>query len=506
MHYLKKKPLSRRTFLRSGAVGSSVLVGLPLLDAMLDWKGEALAQGAPLPKRFIMWMFGCGVNLDSFEPATPGAMTWPVADPAWAPSPMLSDDAALGAGLVQGLTGVKDYVNVCTGLQNPNNPVVFPRSPSQSQTHHTGLCVFSGHMYTDRRAEIDRSFASDYGGPTIDQVIADKIGTTTALRSVQFGVSKFDSPADGGTAGSVLSVRKLQTSQGSSLIPLAPVRNPVAIWESIFGAPPAPQGVRSSMLDFVKADLGSMRTRLGPLDRARMDAHLDGIRALERKIAGSSTCVAPSAPTETNSETSPVLEKISVINNIMAELCAVMFACDLTRVASVQLNTIASDSVFGELPAVDHARSVHEFSHAVTTPGTGGFTAYENNGKFMLSRYADWLRVLLSHQEGSETLLDSTIAMCSTELAWGPNHQVARQPIILGGHGRHALRYPGIHYQAASPPAGTRNAGDSVNAAGSTSDVLLTVLKAFDPTATSVGDSEVGSTTRINALKDPAAP
>jgi len=408
---------------------------------------------------------------------------------------------------VQGLTGVQNYINVCTGLQNPNNPLVFPQSPPQDQTHHNGLCVFSGHTYTDRRAEIDRQFASDYGGPTIDQVIADKIGTTTALRSMQFGISKFDSPADGGTAGSVLSVRKLETSQGSSLIPLAPVRNPVSVWQSVFGAPPAPQGVRSSMLDFVKADLGNIRSRLGPIDKARIDAHLDGIRALERKIAGSSSCVAPAVPTETNNESAAVLEKISTINNIMAELCAVMFACDLTRVASVQLNTIASDSVFGELPAVDHAGSVHEFSHAVTSPGTGGFTAYENNVKFMLSRYADWLRVLHSHADGSDTLLDSTIAFCSTEIAWGPNHQIARQPIILGGHGRHALRFPGIHYQAAAPPAtGSRNDGNGVDAAGSTSDVLFTVLKAFDPTATSVGDTFIGSSTRIDALKDPAAP
>jgi hypothetical protein len=49
MHYLKKQGLSRRTFLRSATVGSSVLVGLPLLDAMLDEHGEALAQGSPLP-------------------------------------------------------------------------------------------------------------------------------------------------------------------------------------------------------------------------------------------------------------------------------------------------------------------------------------------------------------------------------------------------------------------------------------------------------------------------
>jgi hypothetical protein len=511
MHYLKKQGLSRRTFLRSATVGSSVLVGLPLLDAMLNEHGEALAQGSPLPKRFVQWMFGCGVNLDAFEPATPGAGSWPVTDASWTPSTLLSADASLGTlsgfgQLVQGLDGVKEYVNVCTGLQSPNNPVVFPHSRDQGQSHHTGLTVFNGYPYTDKRAEIDRPFASDYGGPTIDQVIADRIGTTTAIRSLQFGVSKFDSPADGGTAGNVISVRQLVTSQGSSLVPLVPERNPKSIWQSIFGTPPAPQGIRNSMLDFVKYDLGNIRSRLGPVDRARIDAHLDGIRALERRIAGSGACTAPAEPTEDNSENASVLEKVAVINRIMADLTAVIFACDLTRVASVMLNSIASECNFGELPVLDHDRSVHEWSHSVLTPGTNGVPAYDNNCKFMLSRFGDWLRSFKAKLEGSENLLDSTIFYCSTEIANG-NHQVARQPVLLGGHGRHSLKFPGVHYQAAAPPTtGTRNGGDSTPAAGSTSDVLFTVLKAFDPAATSIGDIENGSSTRLTAIKDPAAP
>ena len=44
-HFLTKKHLSRRTFLR----GSGVAVGLPLLDAMLP-AGTAYAQSAAAPK------------------------------------------------------------------------------------------------------------------------------------------------------------------------------------------------------------------------------------------------------------------------------------------------------------------------------------------------------------------------------------------------------------------------------------------------------------------------
>src|SRR5688572_11698133 len=66
--------LSRRAVLRGSLLGLPVGVGLPVLDAMLDGRGEALAAtGDPLPKRFGTWFFGGGVTRsDAFFPRTPG--------------------------------------------------------------------------------------------------------------------------------------------------------------------------------------------------------------------------------------------------------------------------------------------------------------------------------------------------------------------------------------------------------------------------------------------------
>ncbi len=65
--------LHRRTFLRGAIAGATAAVGLPLLEAMLDDHGEALADGTPLPTRFVTWFFGNGVILPRFEPAATGA-------------------------------------------------------------------------------------------------------------------------------------------------------------------------------------------------------------------------------------------------------------------------------------------------------------------------------------------------------------------------------------------------------------------------------------------------
>jgi hypothetical protein len=471
----KKHAFARRTFLRGTAYGSGIAVALPLLEAMLDSTGEALAQGGPLPKRFISWMFGSGFNLDKFEPTATG--------PGWALSPSLAQ-----------LSDLKSYLNVCTGLQNPNNPVLHPSAP-QTITHHNGLTVFSGYQYVDRRSSIDKTFATDWGGPTIDQVIADAIGKTATLpfRSLQFGVSKSDSPVDGGTAADVLSVRRLAAGSSTSLIPLPCERNPAKVWETIFGAPPAPAAVRTSMLDFIKSELGTMRGRLGTQDRARVDAHLEGIRSIERRIQSAGTCTAPTKPTEQNTEVNPN-EKLSVINKIMADLAALAFACDLTRVASVRFSGVAAEVNIAELGAPDNATTHHLWSHAL---GSG----YDNGIAFTLNRFGDWMRSLRDRSDPTGgNLLDSTILYCSSEIAWGPIHQIARHPVLLGGRGRNYLTFPGTHFQGAPAPANRHN-GDSTAAGNSTSNVLFTVLKNYDSAATSAGGGLTVGSTLIPEIK-----
>ena len=60
---------------------------------------------------------------------------------------------------------------------------------------------------------------------------------------------------------------------------------------------------RRSVLDFVKGDLGRLDRVLGSSDRQRLDAHLSGVRELERQLdlvssgAAGTVCVAPAEPT-----------------------------------------------------------------------------------------------------------------------------------------------------------------------------------------------------------------
>ena len=301
--------LNRRTFLRGALGGAAACVGLPLMEAMLDNHGEALADGSPLPTRFMTWFFGNGVILPRFEPAAVGA-NYP-----------LSEE-------LQPLAEVREYITVLTGLKNRCEQLI---------THHEGMTVFNGHTMV----EINGLF-SKAGGPTIDQLIAAKIGKDTPIESVHLGVSKHLSIMDSGTTMHALSHKGPNEPQ-------FPKFNPQEVWNLLFGsfAPkPDDRPLRTGILDAVRDQTARLRRRLGKLDNERLDAHLDGVDALEKKItAAPPVCALPDMPDETNTDINGV-EPITAVNDVMSDLLVYAFTCDITRVASVLFHGGAAETVF----------------------------------------------------------------------------------------------------------------------------------------------------------------
>jgi hypothetical protein len=139
-------------------------------------------------------------------------------------------------------------------------------------------------------------------------------------------------------------------------------------------------------------------------------------------------------------------------------------------------------------------------SHQGSGDWEGRYTAANEYCMQQLSNLAQ--RLHMEEDPTGGTLLDSTIIYASSDCGVGWTHSINRQPIILIGSGRGKLKNPGIHYQAvASSNLGAGNP----NASGNTSDVLLSVLQCFDPTATQIGDlsgnSPPGSTTPLTDIR-----
>ncbi|MCA9621611.1 MAG: DUF1552 domain-containing protein [Myxococcales bacterium] len=442
---MKKLALDRRTLLRGLLGGAGVSVGLPLLEAMLNDSGTALADGSDLPCRFLMFYWADGVDIASFEPSGTGD--------AWNLSEAL-----------QPLATSKSYVNILTGLQNPS---------TVAKTHHEGMTIFNGYNYID-----GGGLDSDAGGPTIDQLIADRImaqNPDLPVRSVHTQISKRQSTdGDGGTNAIAISHR----GEPGNLVANTPITNPREVWQTLFGSFAEPIDTRPprlKVIDAVRADAARLRKTLGTEDRKRLDAHLQGIDELQNKIdAATPACMLPGEPTEENVDVGGK-EPITNVTQAMSELIAYAFTCDITRVATVMFKRFVSATVFDEIQA---GEIHHSASHQA------GNNTYKQGVTYVMERFAQLLDVLRTTDDPTAgNLLDSTIVYASTDCSTGFTHSISRQPILLVGHGRGYLKSPGVHYQA-TPWNG--NDGNP-NATGTTSAALLTCLQAFDETATTVG-------------------
>src|SRR5262245_36926012 len=158
----RRARFSRRAILKGlTAAGSRIVVGLPPLVSMFNSTGTAYAADTPagvdsaIPSRFVLWFNGNGIPERYWIPAETG--------PAYELTPCL---APLGS--------MKDQVHVLSGLDNP-----AARMPGPGNDHHRSMSgLMSGTTFTGRGA----------GGPSIDQVIATKVGGSTRFRSLQIGV------------------------------------------------------------------------------------------------------------------------------------------------------------------------------------------------------------------------------------------------------------------------------------------------------------------------------
>jgi hypothetical protein len=439
-----RKFLNRRTFLRGGlGLGASTVVGVPLLEAMLNESGTALADGSALPMQLVVWFMGNGYRLEQLEPATTGA------------------DFELTPELAP-LANVEPYLSIVTGLQN--------WCPHQI-THHEGMSAWSGYPIQPFKG----MFASNMGGPTIDQVVADRIhltaSTRPAIKSVQLGISKRLSKMDKGTTMFAVSHR-------GPIEPLAPEFNPQRAFARMFGEyfrAPGERAVRLGVLDSVREDAKRLEARLGSIDRQRLEAHLDGVRQLESKLMTPlPACVVPEMPDERNADVNGE-EPIDSVNRAMSDLLVYALSCDITRVASVMFVGGAAETAYAEIGQhVGHHANTHD-AEAQDQVHAGVVYAH---GKlaYLLERMAATL------DPTGVSLLDSGVCLSGSDCSVGLQHRVSRQPFILAGKARDRLRK--WHYQS-TPLAGDPD--DKTRAEGNTSDVLFTVLKAFDPDATSVG-------------------
>jgi hypothetical protein len=435
------RSISRRGVLR----GAGVALALPWLDS-LELR-PAHAQAANAPPRFLPIYLPNGAP-DFWRPSSEGSGA------AWSLSSLLEP---FGASL-------KSKLSVVTNLQNAS--VFNADGSSYVEAPHGRLggawmtCVDAATI----RKDLGRDEAN---GISVDQVLA-KAPTfmgATSLASLQVGLSTPLSNCDGQPCSSSRSV-----SWASPTQPLYKIVDPLEVFHQLVGAAPTtdPTGAAAiaaqqrvarskSVLDAVLENAQRTRARLGASDQRRMDEFLDSVRAVERRVVGTSTAmggmtcsVAPpfemfeveqsaAAPRQTTAGYSKESHA-----DVMNDLIALAFECDLTRVISYMLEDERSEFTY------DHVQE-RAFTADTSSPKGGACPEYHSAQHvggdpfatitwWNVGKVADLCRKLDAIKEANQTsVLDNTVVFLGSCMHGG-DHLGNQLPVALIGGGNLGLR------------------------------------------------------------------
>jgi hypothetical protein len=410
--------ISRRAVLRG--IGGAAIT-LPALEAMFDRHGEALAQGMPIPKRYLVCFGGQSLGGDGdpvhndYVPNTIG--------------PNYDLKSALAP-----LAAVQSEVSVVSGLSIPTaNGGTVPAAGRRDDFHVSSLSpLFSGVRSPDNTAS---------AGPTSDQIVAAAIAGATAFKSLAYRVQVDWYLGVSAPYGRDVMSYKANTGTGAPL-PIVPVVSPRQAFDALFSnfTPPSTTAdqarqdfllrSRKSVLDLVNGKLQKLaaNTQLGRADQQRLQQHGDEIRALELQISAvppmaTAVCQKPTDPGADptpggaqgvdSGGTSTYGTNLGYSNEeqrakVFCDLVHMAFTCDLTRVASLMFTMFQSHmNVYALIGA--HC-DLHELGHN-GDPVIRGTLAVSKAIAWHMKHFGYLIGKLRDTPEGAGKLIDNVAAL-----------------------------------------------------------------------------------------------
>ncbi len=441
--FITKRHISRRTILR----GSGAALALPLLDAMIP-AATALAQTAATPKpRFV----GCFVP----HGMAPGY---------WVPDA----EGPLAAELPFNWKPLEPFRNQTVIFSGLHSRSAEP-PPGATGADHWVAAAFLCANKPKKTAGADV-----YAGTTIDQIIAQKIGTENLMPSMQLAVE--DPGANSSNCGEGYSCTYTNTiSWSSPTQPLPMELNPQVVFERMFGdGSTVEQRAKrrkrdGSILDSLTGSLSRLRNESSTADRAVINDYTENVREIERRlqIAMKASTVAPTDMSVPVGVPQTFDEHIK----LQFDLMALAFQADITRVGTL---LFARDLTGRTYPESESPTSgFHGVSHHGENPKI--IAQLSKINQYHVKMLAHLIDKLAKTNDGDGTLLDHSLVLYGSNMGNSNQHVHYDVPHVLVGGlngrlkgGRH------IAYPTRTIPTG---------------NLLLTVLDKFDIHQDSIGDS-----------------
>ena len=258
------------------------------------------------------------------------------------------------------------------------------------------------------------------GNVTIDQFIADEVGTETRFPSLTVG-------SEGGIHGGC------QLSWTRSGIRVPPITAPAELFEKLFVSEPKDRraakrkanALHASILDSVQEEAGALSKRINTEDKAKLDEYFSSIRDVEKRLATRNRWAdqdKPKAPFEKPANRNTVDDL-----PMLYELIALALQTDSTRVATLEIG----GSFLPQNLGID--KSYHSLSHhGDDEEAIAHLVTLET---YQLEQFSKFLTRLSEIKDGEQSLLDSTAVLFGSGMGNGSSHKNSDLPIILAGGG-----------------------------------------------------------------------
>jgi hypothetical protein len=421
MNLLTQNWLIHRRHLLQGA---GVCLALPFLECMRPLRAGA-ADREPARRSVFVYLPN-GVNTRDFQMPTAGS------------------DYVLSKPL-EALAGHREVCTPLSGMHHPN-----------------GL----GHHHNCRRIWLTggKLGPADRNSISVDQLIAQVSAPRTRFASLEL------------------------SNQGGSLawnsdgIQLPPHAGPAAAFREMFEDPKGGVAAqrrslerRGSILDAVLGEAAALKRELASEDRGRLDQYLTSVREVEIRTQRSHAWletprpkVEPGIQAKVNRDIS--LQMLGDYLRTTYDLIVLAFQTDMTRV--VTFNT-GEEGQGPAVPEIGVKQDRHSLSHHNGNEDL--LRQLTESDAFNFAQFAYFLSRLREVRDADGPLIDTTLSLYGSGMAYGHSHGNASLPLVLAGgkalgvrHGKHVDfnltpefqgygKHPGIYHKPVNEKARLSN-------------------------------------------------
>ncbi len=427
-YLLSNKHLPRRTFLK----GVGATVALPFLDAMVPahrhWSRVAAEIDRP---RFV------GIEMVH---GAAGSNEWGAKQHLWNPA-QVGRNFDLSTSALSPLEPFREYLTIISNTDVEPAEAKTPREIGGDHFRSSAVFLTQEHPKQTEGSDV-------YVGTSLDQIYAQRVANDTPISSMQLCIENVDQA--GGCAYGYACVYTDTISWKSPTEPLPMIRDPRVAFDQLFGAGATPEErarrrrTDRSILDWIAAEVASLKRELGPVDRRRMDQYLQNIREIEARIQRIEARNRSGEERQLAGAPAGVPDDFEEHVKLMFDIQILAFQSDMTRVFTFKMGRDASGRVY---PKSGVDQGFHSASHHGGQPERVKQFAQINRYHVSLIPY--FLEKLATTMEGDKSLLEKSLVVYGSPMGDSNLHNHKRCPLFLVGGANGKLPRGGLHVRAA---------------------------------------------------------